>query len=94
MSLILSLLAWLCATYSTVLFVRLIVEILLGFVRSPLPKPIAVAAEVLYVITDPPVKLARRLIPPLTLGPVQFDFGIFIAIFFFNVLGIVLNGLS
>ncbi|MFT2816562.1 YggT family protein [Leifsonia sp. A12D58] len=34
-----------------------------------------VAASMVYTLTDPPVKFFRRLLPPLRLGPVAFDFG-------------------
>ncbi len=34
-----------------------------------------VVAESVYTITDPPIKLVRRVLPPLSLGPVALDFG-------------------
>lgn len=34
-----------------------------------------VVAEVVYTVTDPPVKFVRRLLPPLRLGPVMLDLG-------------------
>jgi YggT family protein len=33
-----------------------------------------VAAELVYTVTDPPIKLLRRFIPPLRIGPVAIDF--------------------
>ena len=33
-----------------------------------------VVAEIVYTITDPPIKLVRRLIPPLRLGGAAIDF--------------------
>jgi YggT family protein len=38
----------------------------------------AVALEVLYSSTDPPVKLLRRLIPTVRLGNVGFDLSIIV----------------
>lgn len=35
----------------------------------------AVVAEVVYTVTDPPVKFLRRVLPPLRLGPVMLDLG-------------------
>ena len=35
-----------------------------------------VILEVIMTVTDPPVKLLRRLIPPLTIGPVRVDLSI------------------
>ena len=34
---------------------------------------ILIVAEAIYSITDPPLRLLRRVIPPLRLGGVQFD---------------------
>ena len=36
--------------------------------------PELVIAEFVYTITDPPIKLVRRLIPPLRLGNAAIDF--------------------
>jgi YggT family protein len=33
------------------------------------------AAEAVYTVTDPPIKLFRRLLPPVSFGPVALDFG-------------------
>jgi YggT family protein len=34
---------------------------------------VVVAAELVYSITDPPIRLVRRVIPPLQLGGVRLD---------------------
>jgi len=34
-----------------------------------------ILADVVYTITDPPVRLVRKLLPPLRLGPVMLDLG-------------------
>jgi len=34
-----------------------------------------VAAEAVYTVTDPPIRLFRRLLPPVRFGPVGLDFG-------------------
>lgn len=33
-----------------------------------------VAAEIVYTVTDPPIKLLRRIIPPLRIGAIAIDF--------------------
>lgn len=38
-------------------------------------RPLVVLFELVYTITDPPIKLFRKLIPPLRLGAVAIDFG-------------------
>lgn len=62
--------------YLFVLFARLILDYIPMFNREWRPKGAGlVAAEVVYTVTDPPIKLFRRLIPPLRVGPVAIDFG-------------------
>ena len=44
---------------------------------------LVVLFEVVYTLTDPPLRLLRRVIPPLRVGNVAFDLGfllLFIAI--------------
>ena len=61
--------------YILVLLVRLVLEYIPMFNRSWRPKgPGLVAAELVYTITDPPIKFFRRFIPPLRIGPVAIDF--------------------
>jgi len=62
--------------YLFVLFARLILEYIPLFNREWRPRGAGlVAAEIVYTVTDPPIKLFRRLIPPLRVGPVAIDFG-------------------
>ena len=59
-----------------VLFARLILDWIPFFNREWRPKGAGlVAAEVVYTVTDPPLKLFRRFIPPLRVGQVAIDFG-------------------
>ena len=63
--------------YLLTLFVRMILEWIPVFNRSWRPRGAGlIAAEVVYTITDPPVRMFRRLIPPLRIGPVAFDMGL------------------
>lgn len=62
--------------YLLVLFARLILDFIPVFNREWRPKGAGlVAAELVYTITDPPVRFFRRLIPPLRLGSIALDFG-------------------
>ena len=62
--------------YIFVLFARLILDYIPLFNREWRPKGAGlVAAEVVYTVTDPPIKLFRRFIPPLRLGTLSLDFG-------------------
>jgi len=58
---------------------RLIVETTRSFARSWRPAGVtAVGLEAVYTVTDPPMKLLRRLIPPLRLGGVNFDLSVIV----------------
>ena len=61
---------------------RLIMEYVFMFARSYRPAGIvAVALELCYTVTDPPLKALRRVIPPLRIGRVSLDLS-FIVLFF------------
>ncbi|MFB8385996.1 YggT family protein [Microbacterium sp. NPDC055910] len=62
--------------YVLVLLVRLVLEWVPIFNREWRPKGLGlVAAEIVYTVTDPPIRLFRRLIPPLRVGAIAIDFG-------------------
>ncbi|MGI5202740.1 YggT family protein [Spirillospora sp. CA-108201] len=53
---------------------RLVLEVLQSFARQWKPTGVVlVIAEVTYTVTDPPLKLLRRFIPPIRLGNVALD---------------------
>ncbi|TSE16224.1 YggT family protein [Arthrobacter sp. KBS0703] len=58
------------------LIVRLVFDWVQMFAREWRPRGVAlVAAHAVYSVTDPPLKVLRRLIPPLRLGGVSLDLG-------------------
>ena len=62
--------------YVFVLLARLILDWIPFFNREWRPHGAGlVAAEIVYTVTDPPIKLFRRFIPPLRVGAVAIDFG-------------------
>ena len=62
--------------YVFVLLARLILDWIPFFNREWRPRGAGlVAAEIVYTVTDPPIKLFRRFIPPLRVGAIAFDFG-------------------
>jgi YggT family protein len=62
--------------YLLVLIVRLVLEYIPLFVRGWRPKGAGlVAAEVVFTITDPPIRFFRRLVPPMRMGTISLDFG-------------------
>ncbi|MDX2377178.1 YggT family protein [Microbacterium sp. LRZ72] len=76
LGLIASIVNGLLLLYIFVLFGRLILEYIPIFNREWRPKGAGlVAAEIVYTVTDPPIRFFRRLIPPLRIGPVAIDLG-------------------
>jgi YggT family protein len=76
MGLIALVLYWLLQVYFFALIGRFVVDLVLSMNRGWRPKGIVVViVESIYTVTDPPLKLVRRIIPPLRLGAIQLDFG-------------------
>jgi YggT family protein len=62
--------------YVFVLLARLVLDWIPFFNREWRPRGAGlVAAEIIYTLTDPPIKLFRRFIPPLRVGAIAIDFG-------------------
>ena len=62
--------------YFFVMWGRFILDLVRSFQRQWRPQgAVLVFAEAAYTVTDPPIRFFRRLIPPLRVGPVAFDFG-------------------
>lgn len=77
-----SLLAIACFLYLIVLFARVIFSWVQVFSRDWRPRGISlVLAEVVFTLTDPPLKFLRRYIPPLTIGSIRLDVGMLILFF-------------
>ncbi|WP_040790128.1 YggT family protein [Nocardia paucivorans] len=74
---------------------RVIVEFIRSFARDWRPSGIVVVIlEVIFTITDPPVKLLRRLIPPVSLGGIRLDLSIMILLFIVFILMSIVRGLG
>ncbi|MDP3969560.1 MAG: YggT family protein [Nocardioides sp.] len=68
-------------TFMVLLIIRLVVDWIQVFARSWQPSgPVLVVLEVVFSITDPPIKALRRVIPPLRLGNIALDLS-FILVF-------------
>ena len=58
------------------LWVRFVVDWVQVFARSWQPRGVLlVVLELVYSVTDPPIKAVRRVIPPLRLGGIAIDLG-------------------
>ena len=86
---ILYLVLWL---FLVLLIARLVLDYIQMFARSWRPSgPLLVVAEIVYTITDPPLKALRRVIPPLRIGQVSLDLS-FLVLFVLVWIAISLTG--
>ena len=73
--------------YFILLIFRLIMDFVFQFARSYQPHgAMLVALEVTFTLTDPPLKLIRRVIPPLRIGGVAIDLAFLILIIVVQIL--------
>ncbi|QIM18332.1 YggT family protein [Leucobacter coleopterorum] len=62
--------------YVIVLWARFVIDWIRVLSRNFRPRgPMAVAVEFVYTLTDPPIRMFRRLLPPIRLGQVSLDLG-------------------
>ena len=86
---IIQLILWL---FLVLLIARLVFDYIQMFARSWRPSgPLLVVAELIYTVTDPPLKALRRVIPPLRIGQVSLDLS-FLVLFVLVYIGISLAG--
>jgi YggT family protein len=77
------------------LLVRLVFDWVQFFARDWRPRGIAlVVAEAVYTVTDPPLRLLRRLLPPVGIGAVRLDLGFFVLVLLCSVLLSLLSALA
>jgi len=75
-AIIASVVYYLLLIFFLVMWARFVLDLVRTFSRSWRPHGAGlVLAEAMYSVTDPPIKLFRRLVPPLRMGPVAIDFG-------------------
>lgn len=77
-----SLLGTLLSIFLYMLLARIIIDYVMLFSRTWRPQGAMLAiVDVIFQITDPPLKFVRRFVPPLRLGQVSLDLA-FIVLFF------------
>ncbi|HVU74809.1 MAG TPA: YggT family protein [Mycobacteriales bacterium] len=66
--------------YLLVLFARAVIDWVMALSHWR-PTGLAIPLfEVIYTVTDPPIKLLRRLIPPLRIGSTALDLGFLVLV--------------
>lgn len=79
--------------YMLLLLARLVMEWIRAYSRDFRPTGLVlVLFEVVYTLTDPPVKALRRLIPPLRIGAVALDLSMMLLLVVGWILLRVLSG--
>nr|WP_276511495.1 YggT family protein [Curtobacterium pusillum] len=62
--------------YFFVMWGRFALDMVQAYNRSWRPRGgLLVVSEVVYTVTDPPIRTVRKALPPLRMGPVALDFG-------------------
>ena len=77
-----------------VMWVRLILDFIVNFNRGWRPAGFGlVLAEIVFTITDPPIKFVRRFLPPVRFGGVALDFSWTVVMLVAIVLSYICSGL-
>ena len=88
MSVVGGILVYVLTAFLLLLVARLVMDYVFIFARSYEPRgAVVVLLEVVYSITDPPLKFFRRFIPPLRLGGVSLDLS-FLVVFVIVSIGL------
>ena len=93
---ILSIISSLLNLYVLILLLRVVIDLVSAFVRNWRPKGLVlILANVVYTLTDPPLKALRRVIPPLGIGGVGIYME-FVALYYIiyvaqNIIGMLLR---
>jgi YggT family protein len=66
---------YLLLLYFLAMWARFILDLARNFARQWRPRgAVLVIAEIVFTVTDPPIRLVRRLLPPVRLGGIALDF--------------------
>ena len=91
MNAVLAVLRFVVFLYLLVLVGRLVFDWIRIFAREWRPRGAAlVVAEPIYTMTEPPLRLLRKVIPPLRLGGVSVDLSFMVLFFLVYVVYILL----
>ena len=94
MSLIASLISSLLNLYVLVLITRLVLEYVAIFARDWRPRgPVLLLSELVFTLTDPPLKAIRKFVPSLRIGSVSLDLSFLILLFTISITRGVLGGI-
>ena len=90
----LSLLYFVLWIFFLLMIARLVFDLVRSFSPDWRPKGfVLVLAEIIYTPTDPPLKALRRVLPPLSLGPIRLDLAFLVIMLILIVLMNVVDAL-
>lgn len=94
MSLLVVALQWALQIYFYLMIARLIADLVLSVNPAWRPRGLLlILVELVYTLTDPPIKLIRKFIKPLRFGGLALDFGWTIVVFAIGLLQSLLGRL-
>lgn len=95
MSIVFEVIALALLVFWLFLLARLVFDLVQAFSRGWTPRgPLLILLELIYSVTDPPLKLLRRVIPPLRIGQISFDLAFLILLLGTNILISVVRGIG
>jgi YggT family protein len=95
MTLLVAILQWALQIYFYLMIARLVADLVLSVNPSWRPRGlILVAVELVYTVTDPPIKLIRKFIKPIRFGGIALDFGWTIVVFAIGLLQSLIGRLA
>ena len=81
MGIVFYVLAKLCSLYLLLLFLRVVLSWVQLFAHHWRPRGVLlVAANVIYALTDPPIKAVGRYVRPVSLGGIGLDVGFLVVL--------------
>ncbi|MEE2038528.1 YggT family protein [Nocardiopsis sp. CT-R113] len=79
MSIVVTVLLFALQLFVFVLIARVVLEMVQSFARTWRPTGfVLVLAEIVYTITDPPLRFLRRFIKPVRLGSIALDLSVLV----------------
>ncbi|MEE2044610.1 MULTISPECIES: YggT family protein [Nocardiopsidaceae] len=79
MSIVVAVLLFALQLFVFVLIARVVLEMVQSFARTWRPTGfVLVLAEIVYTVTDPPLRFLRRFIKPVRLGSVALDLSVLV----------------
>jgi len=87
-----SILIQLLGLFKLALFARIIIDYIRMFARNWRPNAIVLGLfEIIYSITDKPMRFVQRFVPPLRLGGVAIDLSFIVLLIAINAAQVAIN---